>query len=145
MFFDDFYNNSSISIHFEGSVKKRDVGNDCDDWDGNSVTQIFGSNQVDIGRKGRRRVDGDASDEADDDDDVGGGLDGENVETVVGVQVLKPVESRSKKSNKKSFVFTNQSIALNVATGGFQTELLSRWILAMIHGHDPINKIQHKI
>ena len=112
IFFDDFYNNSSISVHFEGSVRKRDVGDASDDWDDSSVTQIFGANQIDIGRRGRRRVDDDTVDDADNVDDAGG-----FVETVVGVQVLKPVESRNKKSNKKSIVFTNQSIALNVATG----------------------------
>jgi len=36
---------------------------------------------------------------------------------LIGKSFFTKKENKSKKSNKKSFVFTNQSIALNVATG----------------------------
>ena len=75
------------------------------------MRQCFRSNQVVIGHNKSGKVEDDDVDGADrvkvEQDD--------NVETVAGVQVLtQPV---NKKSNKKSFVYTNQSIALNVATG----------------------------
>ncbi len=70
IFYDDFYNNSSLSITFESSVTKRD-GND--ESDANSVTQIFGTNAVDIGRKGRDADDAETAElerDADDEEEV---------------------------------------------------------------------------
>ncbi len=68
IFYDDFYNNSSLSVTFESSVTKRD-GND--ESDANSVTQIYGTNAVDIGRKGRDADDAETAElECDDDEEV---------------------------------------------------------------------------
>jgi hypothetical protein len=71
IFYDDFYNNSSLSVTFESSVTRRD-GND--ESDANSVTQIYGTNAVDIGRKERDADDAETAelerDAADDDEEV---------------------------------------------------------------------------
>ena len=78
IFFDDFYNMSTMSVHFEDSVNKVVDGNDR-------------NNAVDI----------DTNEEAN--------LSG-------AVQVIRPASTSFGPAKKKSFVYTNQSIALNVAT-----------------------------
>jgi len=78
IFYDDFYNTSTMSIHFEDSVNK--VVNDNER-----------NNAVDI------------------DINVEANLSG-------AVQVIRPASTSFGPSKKKSFVYTNQSIALNVAT-----------------------------
>ena len=102
IFFDDFYNNSTMSIDFEDSINKFDNNKSGSENDSLTEIQILDFKRTDCQRDFERedsRID--SYDE---------------VEGSGSVQVLQSA-SAVKRSKKKSFIYTNQSIALNVATG----------------------------
>ena len=118
IFFDDFYNNSTMSIDFEDSINKFDNSNKFNNKNNNnnkndnnksgseneSLTeiQILDIKRIDCQRDFERE-----DSRIDSYDEVNGSRS---------VQVLQSA-SAVKRSKKKSFIYTNQSIALNVATG----------------------------
>ena len=116
IFFDDFYNNSTMSIDFEDSINKFDnnsknsnknnnkYDNNKSGSENDSLTEI---QILDIKRTDCQRDFERENSRIDSYDEVNGSRS---------VQVLQSALA-VKRSKKKSFIYTNQSIALNVATG----------------------------
>jgi hypothetical protein len=120
IFFDDFYNNSTMSIDFEDSINKFDNSNKFDNNNKSKNNNKFDNNKsgsendslTEIQILEFKRTDCQRDFERED-----SRIDSyDEVEGSGSVQVLQSA-SAVKRSKKKSFIYTNQSIALNVATG----------------------------
>ncbi len=116
IFFDDFYNNSTMSIDFEDSINK---------FDNNSKNSNKNNNKYDNNKSGSENdslteiqiLDFKRTDCQRDFEREDSRIDSyDEVEGSGSVQILQSA-SDVKRSKKKSFIYTNQSIALNVATG----------------------------